>query len=201
MPESATPESATSVASASPCGHCRERTFQFEGVTALWSYQDRVRDAVIAAKYASHAALADALGRRLGERIAADSPDLPDLVTFTPSYWIRQIARGGNGVQVIASAVSRLIGRPCRSIVRLRRPIAKQAWLDDRQREENVRGALAFKKSYAWASSRALAGQHILLVDDVLTTGATANEMALVLRRAGARRVSLAVVARAVRMS
>ena len=183
------------------CAQCRVRNFRFASVFALWIYKDRVRDAVVASKYASHAALADALGTRLGRRILADSSNLPDWVTFVPSHWLRQMARGGNGGQVIAAAVSRVIRRPCYPLARLKRPISKQAWLNDQKREQNLRGAFMIKKSYAWSRARALAGRHVLVVDDVLTTGATANEMAIVLERAGARRVSLAVVARAVRMS
>jgi predicted amidophosphoribosyltransferase len=85
-------------------------------------------------------------------------------------------------------------------LLRTRRRIAKQAWLDDRSRVENVRDAFSLKKSYALFRSPEIAGRHILVIDDVLTTGATANEVARVLRDGGgAQRVSLAVVARAVR--
>ncbi len=184
------------------CGRCRDQSFTFSGVAALWMYQDRVRDAVVAAKYPGYAALGHALGRKLGVRVAETFGDeLPDLVTFTPSHLFRQLSRGGNGVQVIAAAVSRVLRKPCRPLVRLTRSTAKQAWLDDQQREQNVRGAFAIKKSYAFANPRGLNGRHVLLVDDVLTTGATANELSSVVRQAGARRVSLAVVARAVRTS
>lgn len=193
--------SGVALAQAGDCGHCRVKTFEFESACALWDYHGRVRDAVVAAKYASHAALADALGRRLGQRVDQFSVDRPELVTYVPSHWFRQLARGGNGTEVIAMAVARKLRLRCQTLVRLRRPIAKQAWLSDQQRRENLCGAFAVKKSYAWSRSRSLVGKHVLLVDDVLTTGATANEMATVLRRAGARRVSLAVVARAIRTS
>ncbi len=184
------------------CGHCRDRRFAFDGVTALWLYQDCVRDAVVAAKYPSHAALGEVLGRRLGQQVVSHRGyERPDFVTYTPSHLRRQIARGGNGVEVMAKAVSRVVGSPCRSIVRLNRPISKQAWLDDEQRQQNVRGAFGVKKSYACCSRGGISDSHVLLVDDVLTTGATAGEIAGLLGCAGARRVSLAVVARAVRGS
>ena len=133
------------------------------------------------------------------QNTAGFSEDLPDLVTFVPSHVTRQFTRGGNGNFAIASAVARTIGRPCRSVLRTTRRIAKQAWLDDAQRRENVRDAFLLKKGYALFRSPRIAGRHVLVVDDVLTTGATANEVAQVLRDSGARRVSLAVVARAVR--
>lgn len=183
------------------CAHCREIDYRFDGVATLWAYQDRVREAIVAAKFVHRAPLADAMGRRLGERAKAFFPanDPPDYVTFVPSHLTRQVARGGVGTAVIATAVAQSIGRPCRSIMRTTRRIDKQAWLNDEERLENVRGAFCVKKSYALMRSRGLAGRHILVVEDVLTTGATANEVARVLREAGVRRVSLAVVARAVR--
>lgn len=182
------------------CVHCHDSSFQFDGVATLWSYQDRVCEAVVAAKYAHQTPLGDALGRRLGSRVeGVFAGDLPDYVTFVPSHVTRQFTRGGNGNLAIANAVARTIGRPCRLLLRTTRRIDKQAWLDDAQRLENVRDAFSVKKSYAFFRSPKIANRHILVVDDVLTTGATASEVARVLRDDGARRVSLAVVARAVR--
>lgn len=183
-----------------PCNHCRNLTFQFDGVATLWSYQDRVCEAVVAAKYAYQTPLGDALGRRLGRRVEAIfAGNLPDSVTFVPSHVTRQFTRGGNGNLAIANAVACTIGRPCRLLLRTTRRIEKQAWLDDSQRLENVRDAFSLKRSYAPFRPSRIANRHILVVDDVLTTGATANEVARILRDSGARRVSLAVVARAVR--
>ena len=122
-----------------PCVHCRHSTFEFEGVATLWSYQDRVCEAVVAAKYAHQTPLGDALGRRLGNRVEAIfTGDLPDLVTFVPSHPTRQLTRGGNGNLAIANAVARSIERPCRLLMRTTRRISKQAWLEDTQRLENV---------------------------------------------------------------
>ena len=176
---------------------------RFRGVTALWSYEDRVCDAVVAAKYAHRTGLGDALGRRLGMRLveACGDQELPDLVTYVPSHWTRQSSRGGNGTRIIAQAAAKLLDRQCQLPLKTTRRIKKQAWLDDTDRVKNVRDAFSLKKSYDLARSRRIAGKHFLVVDDVLTTGATANEVARVLLSAGARRVSLAVVARAIRSS
>ncbi len=182
------------------CVHCRKTEFSFAAVIAMWSYQDRVCEAVVAAKYAHQSPLADALGRRLSERVADRLADEPaDLVTYVPSHLTRQFARGGSGNQTIAAAVAGRIGRPCRSLLRVTRRIAKQAWLDDAERRKNVCGAFSLKKSYAFRKPLGIANRHVLLIDDVLTTGATGNEVARVLREGGARRVTLAVVARALR--
>lgn len=186
------------------CRRCRDTAFRFDQVFPLWSYQDRVRDAIVAAKYAHQAPLSDALGRRLAARLdALVDEDCPQIVTFVPSHFSRQFSRGGNSNLTTATAVATGIGRRCRQLLRITRRIEKQAWLDEAERAKNVCGAFAPKKSYAFLSStgradRRIAGQHILVVDDVMTTGATANEVAGVLKAAGANRVTLAVVARAV---
>lgn len=182
------------------CIHCRDREYCFDGVVPLWSYQDRVCEAIVAAKYARQSALGHALGHRLGQRVkSVFAADLPDLVTFVPSHFSRQMERGGNGNQAVAAAVADVIQRPVRPLMRTNRRIEKQAWLDDVARINNVRGAFSLKKSYALLRSPEIAQRHVLVVDDVLTTGATADEVARVLRLGSVRRVSLAVVARALR--
>lgn len=186
------------------CQRCRDLDFHFDRVIPLWAYLDRVRDAIVTAKYTHQSPLGDALGRRLALRVSsAVAEDRPDVVTIVPSHFTRQFSRGGNGNLTIATAVATGIDRPCRQLLRITRQIEKQAWLVESERAKNVRGAFAPKKSYALPRSRGisdrqLAGRHILVVDDVLTTGATANEVAAVLKDAGARRVTIAVVARAV---
>ena len=186
------------------CQRCKDLEFNFDRVIPLWAYLDQVRDAIVTAKYTHQSPLGDALGRRLAERVrSVGDDDQPDIVTIVPSHFTRQFSRGGNANLTIATAVATGIDRPCRQLLRITRRIEKQAWLDESERAKNVRGAFAPKKSYALPRSRGLpdqplAGQHILVVDDVLTTGATANEVAHVLKNAGAKRVTIAVVARAV---
>lgn len=185
---------------AASCPHCPSQYFAFARVVALWSYQQAVCEAVIAAKYSHQAALADALGRALGGLVADRlSEQLPEVVTFVPSHFTRQFSRGGNGNAAIARAVARRIARPCQPLLQITRRIAKQALLDDAGRRQNVRGAFREKKSYAFGRQSRLGDRHVLLVDDVLTTGSTANEAAGALLGGGARRVTLAVVARTLR--
>lgn len=201
--------------SVSACQRCKKQAFEFDRIVPLWAYLNLVRDAIVTAKYSHQSPLGDALGRRLAERVLAEhvpaqriredrAEDRPDVVTFVPSHFTRQLSRGGNGNLTIATAVATGIGRPCRQLLRITRQIEKQAWLNESERAKNVRGAFAPKKSYAFPSrsrgisGQQIAGRHILVVDDVLTTGATANEVARVLKDAGASRVTVAVVARAV---
>lgn len=170
----------------------------------MWGYEGRVCDAVVAAKFARHGTLADAIGRRLGRRILADEIladedcDLPEVVTSIPSHWTRRITRGGTGVTSIAAIVAGMLGRPYRNLLTTTRRIEKQAWLSDAERLANVHGAFSVKYGYDSFRRSGIINQHILVVDDVLTTGATANEISRTLKAAGARRVTLAIVARAV---
>ncbi len=184
----------------SGCPQCQGETFHFHRVVALWHYHGLVCDAVVAAKYVSQSPLADALGRRLGVVLAEQlSKDRPTLVTYVPSYFTRQWVRGGVGVRTIANAVASTLGIPSPSLLRTARQIAKQAWLDDQERLHNVLDAFQIRRRFGVLRSPDLSNQHILLVDDVFTTGATSNEVAKVLRQAGARKVTIGVVARTVR--
>ncbi|QDV64569.1 double zinc ribbon domain-containing protein [Crateriforma conspicua] len=176
---------------------------------ALWSYEEAVRGMVVASKYGRHAAIAVAAAGHLASEILrdhrGDMDPLPDVVTYVPSYWTRRLSRGGCSAETLAVTVANKLDRPFVSILRARRPIAKQAWLGDRQRISNVRDAFVVKKSYlptdrfGRAPSGRIKGGHVMIVDDVMTSGATTNEVARVLKLAGADRVSVGVIARAIR--
>lgn len=184
-----------------PCGGCPAKPYPFDSVTPLGIYQGAVREAVVATKRAAHGALASCLGVRLGKVLAlTDFVDQVDCVTFVPTHRWRRLIRGGpSGAQRLAVSVGKVLQVPTIELLATTRWVAKQSLLPDEQRELNVCGAFRVKRSYAWKRSSKLRDQHILLVDDVLTTGATAKESTSVLMQAGAASVRLAVVARAVR--
>ncbi|MDV6033922.1 MAG: ComF family protein [Phycisphaera sp. RhM] len=196
------------------CPRCKRETYAFDGCIALWSYDGLVRSAVVAAKYGSQISLADALARRLARRIRevieppADAAseaqtDIPDLITSVPSHLWRRIQRGAGGSRVLARSVTGALGQGWPDVVyadvlATTRKINKQAWLGEKERIANVSGAFCASRT-PWRPwrRRSLTGKHVLLIDDVMTTGATAGENAKVLKQAGARRVTVAVVARA----
>lgn len=184
-----------------PCNQCPNKKFQFDRVVALGVYQDAIREAVVAAKLPRYLPLATNVGELLAESVVVYLGDqVPDRVTFVPSHFTRRLKRQGmGGVAAIAKAIGERLNCPAESLLRVTRPVHKQSMLDDADRPANVRGAFAIKKSYAFGASPVLRDQHILLVDDVLTTGSTASEIARVLKAAGAASITLAVVARAVR--
>ncbi|WP_146405897.1 ComF family protein [Allorhodopirellula heiligendammensis] len=191
-----------------PCPKCAGRSFphRFARMTPLYRYHDAARTAVVAAKYPCNSAVTRELAMRLADRCRSRWPDLamaghapapPLMVTSVPSPWIRQVRRGGSGTRLLAQYTAKNLRLPYVSLLRTTRPVAKQALLDDDARHENVRGAFHVGQRWRQTSMDC----DIILVDDVMTTGATADEVAGVLMDAGARRVSLAVVALAMRDS
>src|SRR5262249_28634573 len=114
------------------------------------------------------------------------------VVVPVPLHWRRRWARGYNQSEALARAIASRLRLPCRSgYLRRIRNTPMQSLQSAASRLSNVRDA------FRATSTRKLAGQCVLLVDDVLTTANTANEAARVLRGAGAARVVVAVLARA----
>ena len=113
-----------------------------------------------------------------------------DMVVPVPLHWRRRLERGFNQSRALAAAVAKRYGVPVSGALRRRRATATQAGLTNARRRENVSGAFVVQRKAA------VAGRRILLVDDVMTTGATAAACASALKRAGARYVALLTLAR-----
>lgn len=181
------------------CYHCRKQKFLFQRAIAYGFYEGTLREAVIATKQTAHAPLTLALGELLAESLRPQlQAHYPDRVVAVPAHWTRRVRRGGVPSQWLAESVGRTLGIQPIQALRCIRHTRKQGTLPPEKRDENVRGAFRAKRGYAFgANDRAIRGMHLLLVDDVLTTGSTGNAAASALRAAGARRVTLAVLARA----
>lgn len=171
------------------CGHCLHHPPHFAQATALFRYEFPVDRLIHAFKYGHQLALAGWFGKRLAQALAG----LPvDRIVAMPLHPSRLRERGFNQ----AAEIARWLEKPLRTVVDrncLSRRLATspQASLPLQARHGNVRGAFECHVD--------LQGQHILLVDDVMTSGATADECARVLILHGAARVDIAVVARALR--
>lgn len=119
------------------------------------------------------------------------NPARPDLVVPVPMHWSRRIVRGTNPAEVLAEMVAQKLQIPVAlDLLQNRRKTRKQGTLLPDQRRRNVREAFSVSAGYD------IKDTCILLIDDVMTTGATGDELSRMLRRAGARRVSVAVLAR-----
>src|SRR6185369_279610 len=105
-------------------------------------------------------------------------------------HWRRRWQRGFNQAELLARETARRCGLPMVNAVRRTRSTATQAGLSNARRRQNVAGAFRVSKRGA------IAGRRVLLIDDVMTTGATARACALALKRAGAKSVTLVTLAR-----
>jgi ComF family protein len=157
----------------------------------LWlgAYEEPLDRLVRALKYEAATRLAPWLGRALAEQ-AARLGWRPDVACPVPLHPARRRHRGYNQAALLARELATALDVPCLQLLARRRPTLPQARLSRAARAANVAGAFL-------AEPARTAGRCVLLVDDVLTTGATAAACAAALRRAGARRVRVAVVARA----
>lgn len=175
------------------CEVCRGRSLPWRGAVIFATYGDLVREAVLRAKRASGESVALALGRRLGGKVHTQlhAAPPPDLVVPVPMHWRRRVVRGASSAHVLAAAVAKRLQRPARTWLRRTRATSMQNTLPPQQRPNNVAGA--------FHADRRLRGKRVLVVDDVITTGATMAACAHALLAAGALEVYLAAVAKAER--
>jgi ComF family protein len=132
--------------------------------------------------------LAKPLGDYLSRALPLD--EAFDAVVAMPLHWRRRFDRGFNQAALIAAQVARRRKIPLLNAVRRVRATRPQTGLTNAKRRDNVSGAFRCRRG------RPLDGMRILLVDDVMTTGATASACGAVLKRAGAKSVTLLTVAR-----
>lgn len=156
-------------------------------MTAACLYLPPLTGVVRALKFGRAEHLGDDLARLLVGRCAAWVERL-DVVAPVPLAWTRRLARGYNQAEAIARPLAAALGLPYRELLR-RRPRPRQALLSRDERRRNLRGAFTARPGLG-------PGTRVLLVDDVMTTGATLTAATAVLGRAGAGRVLVAVIAR-----
>ena len=169
------------------CGNCRRRAPPWDSLVAAYLYLPPMVGVVRALKFGRGEHLGEPLSRALAARCAPWT-DRIDVVTPVPLQWTRLLARGYNQAEAVARPLARALALPCRPLLR-RRPRPRQALLSRAERRRNLRGAFTPRRPLA-------AGTRVLLVDDVMTTGATLESAARALRRAGAASIHAAVVAR-----
>jgi len=174
------------------CYDCPQPMPRFDRLVRLGPYAAPLRGAIKRLKYQRRFHAPDRLSGLLAEAVSARCDGL-DVVAPVPMHWVRRLARGWNHSGVLARGVARRLGLPIADgLVRVRNT-PPQVHLSASRRAANVRGAFAATRSGEFR------GAHVLLVDDVLTTGATAGEAGGVLLAAGAEHVTVAVLAKAER--
>lgn len=161
------------------------------GLYAATLYNDASRKLILAFKHGGRIALADMLGRQVASRL----PDLEGewLVVPVPLHWKRLWRRGFNQAGLLARSIAKSTGQPLLvdGLVR-HKPTPVLGGLGRKARARALVGAIAANP----VRTRMLKGANIILVDDVITSGATTDACVNVLKRAGARKVVVACFAR-----
>jgi ComF family protein len=175
------------------CPLCRKENFAFEAVLRLGPYDGLLREAILRLKHSANEGLAELLGELWAERIGSRVRALgAEALVPVPLHWRRRWWRGYNQSIALAHGLSTRLGLPSHpSWLRRLRHTPFQTRKSPTDRRVNVRDA------FEVPSRINLRGRSLLLVDDVMTTGATVHEAARALRRAGAARVIVLVLARA----
>jgi ComF family protein len=174
------------------CGTCRQTPPAFDRMLALWSYGPPLDSVVQALKFRR----LDYLGRHLAVALAAElGPRLEglpavDCVVPVPLHWRRRLSRGYNQAERIARPLAGLLGLPFDPVLFRSRATPPQSRLGRTHRLANLRRAFRVPRP------QAIRGLHLLLIDDVATTGATLDAAAEALKRAGAAAVTALVAGR-----
>ena len=178
------------------CGLCRSKRFVFEKAFVLGAYSGSLRDLVLEMKNIS----GEWLGVWIPSILIDARPQLRELalkdpktlIVPVPLHWRRRMERGYNQAEELAAGLARRLRLKRANPLRRARWNVKLAGLGRVRRESLLKDSFEVKR---FSRSR-IRGRTIILVDDVLTTGATANAAARALKRGGAARVIVAAVAR-----
>ena len=174
------------------CPECRGEKFGFQRAFRIGPYEGILRKAIIRMKYRTGQGLADAMSLLWAGPMAQKLAGLkPDVIVPIPLHWMRRMVRGYNTCDFLGAALASELGVPCRTrLLRRVRATPPQVGLrSSTARKANVKRAF-------WARpDPTVAGKTIVLVDDVMTTGATASAAARALRRHRPKAVVLAVLA------
>ena len=167
------------------CRSCRSsgQVFSLHKITY---YEPPMSEVIIRMKYAAARQGASELGRLVADRLTLPSADL---VTYVPTDTARVRQRGFDHAKIMAKVVCLRTNTPIMCTLARRAGHTKQTGSSRRRRMEQM------KESLEVVNTDKVAGRHVLLVDDVVSTGASVEAAAALLRDAGAKRVHVAVAA------
>jgi ComF family protein len=187
------------------CGECAHEVPAYTRAVSFGAYENELREMIHLLKYKHVRSAADFLGALIAESATSLVPEMAEsvLVVPVPLYKRKLSERGFNQAEMLAYATTSRLSKQIKrtkfetmtSVLFRRRATESQVGMTREQRKTNLRGAFAVPRKDR------VKGRDILLIDDVLTTGATVSECARVLRRAGAAQVWVATAARAIKQT
>jgi len=171
------------------CGDCLGKDILLDGMVRCGAYDKVLRDIILAFK--NGRTELDVVLSHLTNSTFEGSPffEQVEVLVPVPLHWTRRLIRGYNQAAILAHQLRHPEAKVCKALARVRRTAAQTAMASAAGRLRNVTGAFALR------SGVAVKGRSICLIDDIKTTGATLNECARVLKRAGAREVYALVLA------
>ncbi len=174
------------------CYQCNRTHYHFDGVKSLGVYTDEIRNICLYGKESSGRPVVSAAVSFFWELSGKEiTQSKYDLIIPVPFHWMERITRNHFSPETMAKKLSiKLNGKYSSSVLKKVKRTKKQSSLPASRRRSNVRNAFKVVKPDF------VDNKSILLVDDILTTGSTANEIARCLKKAGAKTVSVVVIAR-----
>lgn len=171
------------------CGRCQRRPPPWERLQVIGDYQIPYSLLIPRLKYSGQILLAPLLARLLADHLEGDDP--PEAIIPVPLHWWRQSWRGFNQAEEIGTALGELTGIPCDTrLLRRIRATPQQTRLSAGQRRRNLRGAFQIAPHHY---------RHVALLDDVVTTGATAGQLTRLLHESGITEVEVWAICRTLR--
>lgn len=159
------------------CGECSDAVTYFDEARSAVNYDGHAKEIVRRFKYGDAQYLAKTIGEYLLDVLLFSDWEI-DCITFVPIHKMRKRKRGYNQAELLADAVAARTDAPCVALLEKTKNTVNQARLDKASRMENLKGTF---------SAVGAVPPHVLLIDDVMTTGSTVNECCKVLKHAGAK--------------
>jgi ComF family protein len=174
------------------CGQCQTTTPPYDAAISIFRYDYPLDHLIQRLKFNAKLHLATLLGELMAEHLHHAAGTLPELLIPVPLHTARLRERGFNQALELARPIARALQRPLdyRSCVRLRATQA-QSLLPAKEKRANVKNAFGVV--------RPIEARHVAIIDDVMTTGHTVQELAGIVRKAGVERIDVWVLARAAR--
>lgn len=174
------------------CPKSRVKLSFLDSWAAVWYYEGNIRSSLLRYKFHRARQYAAGYGRMLAMKLLTEYPEGFDVLTWTPISPLRKFTRGYDQVELLAEAVGKELGmEPVRTLQKVRHNRQQSRITGQAERRANVLGV------YRAVNPENFRDRRVLLLDDIITTGATAGECARVLLTAGAKEVHCGCIAAA----